>query len=47
LGNEGEFIAVGKNGKIYNNVDLSDGDWSDYDLSTGSVAVTNFETKFI
>ena len=46
LGGEGEFVAVGKNGKVYENVDLSDGDWSDYDLATGSVSITNFASAF-
>lgn len=42
-----EFTAVGKNGKTYANIDLSsDGDWSDYDLSTGSVSVTNLVGTF-
>jgi len=42
-----EFTVVGvSGGKVYENVDLSDGDWSDYELSTGSVSVTKFQSKF-
>mmetsp|Transcript_35627 Transcript_35627/g.85967 ORF Transcript_35627/g.85967 Transcript_35627/m.85967 type:complete len:209 (-) Transcript_35627:28-654(-) len=47
LGGDGEFTAVSKHGKVYENVDLSrGGDWSEYDLSTGSVSVTNFVGSF-
>jgi len=45
LGGEGEFTAIAKSGKTYN-VDLSDGDWSEYELSTGSVSIMNFEGCF-
>jgi Eukaryotic protein of unknown function (DUF866) len=47
MGEEGEFTVISKAiGKKYTTVDLSDGDWTDYDLSTGSISVTKFESKF-
>ena len=41
-----EFAVVGTNGQTYETVDLSDGDWAEYDVSTGSVSVTNFKSEF-
>mmetsp|Transcript_40332 Transcript_40332/g.121513 ORF Transcript_40332/g.121513 Transcript_40332/m.121513 type:complete len:189 (-) Transcript_40332:23-589(-) len=41
-----EFTLVIKGGVSMEKVDLSSGDWSDYDLSYGSVSVSNFEAKF-
>lgn len=32
--------------KTYENVDLSDGDWSEYDMATGTISVTNFRSYF-
>mmetsp|Transcript_32516 Transcript_32516/g.69212 ORF Transcript_32516/g.69212 Transcript_32516/m.69212 type:complete len:275 (+) Transcript_32516:172-996(+) len=44
MGNEFSVINTGGT-KVYN-VDLSTGEWSDYDLSSGSSLVKNFDTKF-
>ena len=41
-----EFVVVANNGRKVEDVDLSSGEWSDYDLASGTSAVTNFETKF-
>ena len=47
------FHAMGKEFSVINNaevkvdnVDLSSGEWSDYDLSSGTSLIKNFETKF-
>jgi len=42
-----EFVVVDKTGKKHDPVDLSSGDWSAYDLSTGSTSVTNLRSKFV
>eukprot|EP00586_Coscinodiscus_wailesii_P020567 CAMPEP_0172510966 /NCGR_PEP_ID=MMETSP1066-20121228/232653_1 /TAXON_ID=671091 /ORGANISM="Coscinodiscus wailesii, Strain CCMP2513" /LENGTH=114 /DNA_ID=CAMNT_0013290149 /DNA_START=399 /DNA_END=743 /DNA_ORIENTATION=- len=44
LGNE--FSVINSAGIKGDKVDLSDGEWSDYDLSYGSSLIKNFETKF-
>lgn len=41
-----EFSLTNKSGIKMEKIDLSSGDWSDYDLSYGTVSVTNFEAKF-
>ena len=42
-----EFAVVAKQGgKKFDAVDLSDGDWAEYDISTGSVSITNFQSEF-
>ena len=43
----GEFTVTRENEtKTFENVDLSDGDWSEYDMATGTVSITNFQSKF-
>ncbi|KAL7545002.1 hypothetical protein ACHAWF_008372 [Thalassiosira exigua] len=41
-----EFSAINGGGKKIDDVDLSSGEWSDYDLSSGTSLIKNFETKF-
>mmetsp|Transcript_854 Transcript_854/g.1319 ORF Transcript_854/g.1319 Transcript_854/m.1319 type:complete len:189 (-) Transcript_854:226-792(-) len=41
-----EFSVVNGGGTKVNDVDLSSGEWSDYDLSSGTSLIKNFETKF-
>lgn len=41
-----EFSLVNSGGAKIENVDLSTGEWSEYDLASGSFLVKNFETKF-
>jgi len=45
----GEFVIVSKGGKKFSeDVDLSEGDWGDYDEENDmSVSVSDFESKFI
>jgi hypothetical protein len=40
-----EFVVVDKAGKEHDLVDLSGGDWSAYDMGTGSTSVLNFKCK--
>jgi len=41
-----EFIVTNNQGTVYKEVDLSSGDWTEYDLSSGSTSITNLESKF-
>jgi len=41
-----DFSVTNKAGDKIDKVDLSSGDWSTYELSSGSTSVTNFEAKF-
>lgn len=41
-----EFTAVKNDGAKVESVDLSEGEWSDYDLATGTSLIKNFGTKF-
>jgi hypothetical protein len=44
---EGGFIIKTKSGKVFEDVDLSDGEWADYDEKLGdSVSVMNLEWEF-
>lgn len=42
----GEF-RVANQVDTFDQVDLSEGEWSEYDMATGSTAISNFETKFV
>lgn len=42
-----EFIVTNKAGVIFDEVDLSEGTWREYELSTGSTTIENFESKFM
>ena len=42
----GEFVITNKNGDTFEDVDLSEGAWSNVELASGSTAITNFESKF-
>eukprot|EP00592_Proboscia_alata_P006298 CAMPEP_0194360222 /NCGR_PEP_ID=MMETSP0174-20130528/7519_1 /TAXON_ID=216777 /ORGANISM="Proboscia alata, Strain PI-D3" /LENGTH=192 /DNA_ID=CAMNT_0039131573 /DNA_START=137 /DNA_END=715 /DNA_ORIENTATION=- len=42
----GEFVVTNKAGDTFDQVDLSEGAWNEFELATGSTAITNFETKF-
>ena len=41
-----EFICIDKAGNEMKDIDLSNGSWNTFDLSTGRTSVTNFESKF-
>jgi hypothetical protein len=41
-----EFVVTNKAGDIFESVDLSKGLWSEFELSSGSTTISNFETKF-
>lgn len=41
-----EFMATKNDGSKVDNIDLSGGEWSDYDLSSGTALIKNFESKF-
>lgn len=41
-----EFVVTNHQGNVYKNVDLSSGDWSEYEMSAGSTAITHLESKF-
>lgn len=43
LGNE--FVVKSKAGTVYNEVDLSSGSWRQSDWSSGSTAITHFQSK--
>jgi hypothetical protein len=40
-----EFVVTNKAGVKFEPVDLSSGDWSEYDISSGSTSITNLESK--
>ena len=42
-----EFIVTNKAGVTFDEVDLSKGTWREYELSTGSTTIENFESKFM
>jgi len=41
-----EFVVTNAAAKVFDKVDLSSGDWSDFDLGTGSTTVMNLQGKF-
>ena len=41
-----EFTLTNTSGETFDNVDLSEGSWSQVDLASGTTAVKNFEAKF-
>jgi hypothetical protein len=41
-----EFEVVNEAGVKFDRVDLSGGDWSEYDLATGTTSIKQLETKF-
>lgn len=41
-----EFVVTNNNGNVFDKADLSSGDWSEFDLGTGSTSVTNLQSKF-
>ena len=41
----GEFVVMDKAGEKHDGVDLSSGDWSAYDIGTGSTSILNFQSK--
>eukprot|EP00956_Cyclotella_meneghiniana_P002259 scaffold2552_cov59-Cyclotella_meneghiniana.AAC.2 len=41
-----EFMVIKNDGSKVDNVDLSDGEWSDFELSSGTSLIKNFESKF-
>jgi len=41
-----EFVVTNHQGTVYKNVDLSSGDWSEFEMSAGSTAITHLESKF-
>mmetsp|Transcript_23713 Transcript_23713/g.35176 ORF Transcript_23713/g.35176 Transcript_23713/m.35176 type:complete len:199 (-) Transcript_23713:111-707(-) len=43
----GEFLVTNRASVTFDEVDLSEGKWEEYDLATGSTQITNFETKFV
>lgn len=43
---ESDFVAESSGGHFFDSVDLSDGDWAEYDEENDlSVSITNVETK--
>jgi hypothetical protein len=44
----GEFIVTRKSdAKIFDEVDLSQGDWNEFELGAGNTSVANLESKFV
>lgn len=44
MGNE--FVVTNTAGKVFKEVDLSSGDWNDFDMASGSTTVLNLQGKF-
>jgi hypothetical protein len=44
----GEFIVTRtSDGKTFDEIDLSQGDWNEFELTSGNTSVANFESKFV